>query len=105
MGQYTTAHFDLTGRILGSTVKHQKAAVDFHRKHGGDVAMKAWKSYLQVYPQEVVAWNDDGGEEFRKWPLQHFLDSGAAEDYVQAIYSEIAMESRSLTPEQASSQR
>jgi hypothetical protein len=101
MGEFMTVMIDVAERPLESTDDHQKAAIDFFHRHGRVVAIESWKEYLLQYPQKVSAWNqamDEYTMQFRKWPLHHFITSGAAEDFAQAIYSELAMESRSISP-------
>jgi hypothetical protein len=81
MGEYTTVMLDVAGRILETTAKHRKGGADFFRKVGRYAALKAWGDYLSSYSQRVATYDDYGenGEEWRKWPLQHFIDSGMAE--------------------------
>lgn len=85
MGTYTTAMLEETGETLNTTARHRKSAVTFFRKYGRESAMSSWRAYLQNYPQTVTVYhNGDTRKERRKWPLQHFIDSGAAEDYANS---------------------
>src|SRR5258707_393734 len=55
----------------------------FSENHGEEIAVKPWEGYVECYPQKVMAWDEtyaESVEQLRKWPLQHFIDSGAAED-------------------------
>ena len=93
MGLYTTAMWEETGEALNATAGHRKAAVNFFRKYGRESAMDSWRAYLQNFPQTVTVYDSgDTKKERRKWPLQHFIDSGAAEDYANTPDEDYAAE-------------
>lgn len=94
MGLYTTAMWEETGEALNTTAGHRKAAVNFFRKYGRESAMESWRAYLQNYPQKITVHDSSGNtkKERRKWPLQHFIDSGAAEDYANDPAKDYAAE-------------
>ena len=93
MGLYTTTMLDTTGEQLAATKRHCQAAVKFFRKYGRESAMDSWRAYLQNYPQNVTVYSSgETKKERRKWPLQHFIDSGAAEDYANDPAEDYAAE-------------
>ncbi len=82
MAEYSKAMSTCTlEKPLQSTEPHRKAAIQFYKKHGREVAIAAWVLFL---------WNSDNSvpgneDEPRMWRLKDFIDSGEAELWAERV--------------------
>jgi hypothetical protein len=72
MGEFLKATSAYTYENIRTTEAHRKTAIQFHKKHGGDIAIAAWVCYV---------WDSEDAEDGSvcTWRLKEFIDSGEAE--------------------------
>ncbi len=83
IAEFSRAMVDHMGHTLNATDTHRKAAVQFYKKHGSQVAIAAWVVYLMTSPAQITL--ADGKKEDRAWRLHDFTANGDAEIYAERV--------------------
>jgi hypothetical protein len=83
IAEFNLAMVEHTGRPLNANESHRKAAVEFYRKHGSQVAIAAWAVYLMNSPDKIK--RAEGKEENRAWRLHDFFANGDAQIYAERV--------------------